>query len=182
MNGNPLAPEALNHEYLRISKSTQSVLSHCLGYRRPSLIDRDPRAQSALWLAGKTLAEATPRRALWDRCWLVPSSGTFSMYFRASAQHADFKRLYPSFSQRVWNVLEAAGEDDRLRRSLFSIAYRLDQRRWLLPALFSEMEVQVLCFRAMAAATLTFGGTGAAVHQSDQRAVPPARGGGIGPG
>jgi hypothetical protein len=61
--------------------------------------------------------------------------------------------LYPQFSQRMWDVLEAAGEDERLRRSLFSIARTGRTSADGYSALFSEMEVQVLCFRAMAAAT-----------------------------
>jgi hypothetical protein len=84
---------------------------------------------------------------------VTPGSGDFFNVLSRLSETADFKRIYAHFSQRVWNVLEAVAEDYRLRRSLFSMARVGRVSADGYSALFSEFEVQVLCFRAMAAAT-----------------------------
>lgn len=68
------------------------------------------------------------------------------------SETADYKRLFSHFSQRVWSVVEAATEDDGLRRRLFRLARVGRFSADGYSALFSEMEVQVLFYRAMAAA------------------------------
>ncbi|WWL45383.1 NEL-type E3 ubiquitin ligase domain-containing protein [Pseudomonas parakoreensis] len=68
---------------------------------------------------------------------------------------AEFTHVYPHLRQRVWDVVDAAAGDQRLRRSLFNAARsaRVSVSVDGYSALFSEMEVLVLCFRASAAAS-----------------------------
>lgn len=153
VHGNPLSPAALKQIASYQQKEGISLGVIASDYRRqlaPTVTNKD---QSALWLAGKSLAESLPRRTLWDSLLASPGSRDFFNVLSLLRDTADFKRLYSNFSSRVWNVLEAAAEDARLRRSLFRMARvgRVSVDGY--SALFSEMEVQVLCFRAMAAAT-----------------------------
>ncbi|MHC8287090.1 NEL-type E3 ubiquitin ligase domain-containing protein [Pseudomonas sp. XS1P51] len=153
LHGNPLSPETFKQIIAYQQKNGVSFGVIASDYRRQVSPTVAQETQSALWLAGATLAESVPRSALWDSLLACPGSRDFFNVLSRLHNTADFKRLYPQFSQRVWNVLEAASEDDRLRRSLFSAARTGRISADGYSALFSEMEVQVLCFRAMAAAT-----------------------------
>jgi hypothetical protein len=55
-------------------------------------------------------------------------------------------------TQRVWNVLEAAAEDDVLRRALFQAARTGRVSAENAAGLFSDMVVRVLCYRAVVSA------------------------------
>lgn len=151
LHGNPLSPETFKQ--LLAYQQKNGVSFGVMEYRRQAAPTLTQAAQSASWLAGKTLAETVSGRALWESLLACPGSRDFFNVLARLQSTADFSRLYSQFSQRVWNVLEAAGEDDRLRRSLFSIARTGGISADGYLALFSEMEVRVLCFRAMAAAT-----------------------------
>ncbi|MHC8334038.1 NEL-type E3 ubiquitin ligase domain-containing protein [Pseudomonas sp. LB3P25] len=153
LHGNPVSPETVKQIIAYQQKNGVSFGVIASDYRRQVAPTATQEAKSALWLAGKSLAESVPKRALWDSLLACPGSRDFFNVISRLRDTADFKRLYPQFSQRVWDVLEAAGEDDRLRRSLFSVARTGRVSVDGYSALFSEMEVQVLCFRAMAAAT-----------------------------
>ncbi|MHC8354233.1 NEL-type E3 ubiquitin ligase domain-containing protein [Pseudomonas sp. LB3P81] len=110
----------------------------------------DPRGSS--WMTGLSKAQITQRQALWLSLSAYPNSGDFFYLLGQLLNTADFARLPGDLSRRVGEVLEAAGEDDTLRRSLFRIS-RLGRVSADDPArLFSNLEVRVLCFRAMAAA------------------------------
>lgn len=151
--GNPLSPDALKQIVMYQRKRSVNLGVTASDYRR-QLVATGPQAdQSALWLAGKSVAESLPRRTLWDSLQVTPGSGDFFNVLSRLSETADFKRIYAHFSQRVWNVLEAVAEDDRLRRSLFRMARVGRVSADGYSALFSEFEVQVLCFQAMTAAT-----------------------------
>ena len=151
--GNPLSPDTLKQVATYQQNKGVHLGVTASDYRRPPEPTVTEADQSALWLAGISLTESLPRRTLWESMLASPGSGDFFNVLSRLRETADFKRIYSHFSQRVWNVLEAAAEDDRLRRSLFRMARvgRVSVDGY--SALFSEMEMQVLCFQAMAAAT-----------------------------
>jgi hypothetical protein len=153
LHGNPLSSETLEKIASYQQKSGVSFGVIASDYRRQSVLAVTSKGESAPWLAGKTPAESLPRRAVWDSLLASPGSSDFFNVLSHLTQAADFNRIYPHFSQRVWNVLEAGAEDDRLRRSLFRLARTGRVSADGYSALFSEMEVQVLCFQARVAAT-----------------------------
>ncbi|MGL6243136.1 NEL-type E3 ubiquitin ligase domain-containing protein [Pseudomonas sp.] len=152
LHGNPLSPDTLKKVVSHQQKTGVSLGVIASDYRRLS-IPASNEAQSSLWLAGLSLAETQPKRAVWESLRSAPDSMGFFNVLAHLPSTADYKRLYSHYSQRVWNVLHAAAEDDRLRRSLFRLARLGRFSADGYSALFSEMEVQVLCYRAMVAAT-----------------------------
>nr|WP_180205435.1 NEL-type E3 ubiquitin ligase domain-containing protein [Pseudomonas sp. SbOxS1]NYU05533.1 hypothetical protein [Pseudomonas sp. SbOxS1] len=152
IHGNPLSPDTLKKVVAHQQKTGVSLGIIASEYRRLSVpIATD--ALSSLWLSELSLAEATPKLALWESLRASADSRDFFNVLERLTGTADYARLYSHFSHRVWVVLEAAAEDDRLRRSLFRLARAARFSVDGYSALFSEMEVQVLCYRAMAAAT-----------------------------
>lgn len=106
----------------------------------------------ARWTSGLPAAEVSQKKQLWVALAACANSGDFFYLLGQLQNTADFNRLPGWMAQRVWKVLEAAGEDDSWRRSLFRMA-QLGRVSAEAPArLFSNLEVRVLCFRAMAAA------------------------------
>ncbi|MHC8343906.1 NEL-type E3 ubiquitin ligase domain-containing protein [Pseudomonas sp. RT6P73] len=151
LHGNPLSADTLKKVAAHQQKTGVSLGVFASEYRRSGAYT-PTEAQSSVWLAGLGSAETRRKRGVWDSLRAYPDSrGMFNVVARLS-ETADYKRLFNHFSQRVWNVLEAAAEDDRLRRSLFRSAQLGRFSADGYSALFSEMEVQVLFFRAMAAA------------------------------
>jgi hypothetical protein len=82
----------------------------------------------------------------------APGSRDFFEVLMQLRETADYSRTRDQLGQGVWNVLEAACEDDSLRRALF----RMARTGWIsapnVAGLFSDLEVRVLCYRAVAAA------------------------------
>ncbi|MFW9086158.1 dermonecrotic toxin domain-containing protein [Pseudomonas sp. P2758] len=81
-----------------------------------------------------------------------PDSRAFFEVLMQLRGTADYTRTRTQLAERVWNVLEAACDDDSLRRALFRMARIGRVSAVNAPALFSDLEVRVLCARAMAAA------------------------------
>ncbi|MFJ7281798.1 NEL-type E3 ubiquitin ligase domain-containing protein [Pseudomonas sp. NPDC099000] len=151
LHGNPLSADTLKKVVVHQQKTGVSLGIIASEYRRPGAFS-PTEAQSSEWLAGLGSTETQRKRELWDSLRACPESRGFFNVLARLSETADYKRLLNHFSQRVWNVLEAATEDDRLRRSLFRLAQVGRFSADGYSALFSEMEVQVLFYRAMAAA------------------------------
>jgi len=150
LHGNPLSPDTLKKVVAHQQRTGVSLGIIASEYRRPSVpITSD--ALSSLWLTGLSLDDATAKRALWESLRTSADSRDFFNVLARLTATADYSRLYLHFIQRVWTVLEAAAEDDRLRRSLFRLARAARFSVDGYSALFNEMEVQVLYYRAMQA-------------------------------
>lgn len=151
LHGNPLSVDTLKKVATHQQKTDVSFGVIASEYRRSGVYS-PTEAQSSVWLAGLGSTETQRKRGLWDSLRAYPESGGFFNVLARLSETADYKHLYNHFSQRVWNVLEVAAEDDRMRRSLFRLAQVGRFSADGYSALFSEMEVQVLFYRAMAAA------------------------------
>ncbi|UQS16069.1 NEL-type E3 ubiquitin ligase domain-containing protein [Pseudomonas sp. HS6] len=107
---------------------------------------------AASWVVGVNAGQTLHRQALWSALWSYPTSRDFFELLAQLRATADFNRLHTVLTRRVWDVLEAAGDDDSLRRSLFRRA-RLGRISNDDPVhLFNDLEVRVLCQRALVAA------------------------------
>jgi hypothetical protein len=152
VDGNPLSPSSLQAiaSYHRSNGINLGVIT--ADYRPVSTTPPVLDPQGANWMAGTLPAQVAQRQVLWKALSVYPNAGDFFYLLGQLLNTADFIRLPTTMSQRVWEVLEAAGEDDVLRRSLFRIS-RIGRTSADDPArIFSNLEVRVLCFRAMAAA------------------------------
>lgn len=149
--GNPLSPDSLRQiaTYQQANSVSFGVMARV--YRHQPLLGVSYEGQSARWLTGRPAVEAIPRSVTWEAVRAAPGSRDFFNVLSQLIHTADYTRLYPYFSQRVWNVVEAAAEDTRLRSELFRTA-RVATSVDGYSAVFSEMEVQVLCYRATVAA------------------------------
>jgi hypothetical protein len=153
LHGNPLSPDTFKGVSSYQQRTGVSLGIIASAYRRLNARSVTDATQVTPWLTGLDVAKAQTLRGLWASLQAYPESTDFFNVIARLSDIADYKRLYSSFSQRVWNVLEAAGEDDRLRRALFRLARlgRISADGY--SASFSEMEVLVLCYQANTAAT-----------------------------
>lgn len=152
VNGNPLSSSSLRAiaAYHQANGVNLGVIT--ADYQPASAARPLPDTQVANWLPGPITAQVIQRQALWKALAVYPNAGDFFYLLGQLQNTADFIWLPTEMSRRVWEVLEAAGEDDALRRSLFRIS-RIGRISADDPArIFSTMEVRVLCFKAMAVA------------------------------
>jgi hypothetical protein len=154
LHGNPLSAETLQQIATYQQANGVSFGVTIPTYQRLSQLSMAFDGQSARWLVGSPAAEAAPRRTTWEAVRAASGSRDFFNVLAHLVHTADYTQIYPYFSQRVWNVVEAAAEDARLRTELFRTARAGAISVDGYSAVFSEMEVQVLCFRARLAAGL----------------------------
>jgi hypothetical protein len=107
LHGNPLSPDTLKKVIAYQQKTGVSLGVIASEYRRLS-VPTPPEAQSSLWLAGVSLTEAEPKRAVWDSLRAYPDSRAFFSVFAHLGDTADYRRLYSHFSSRVWSIMAAA--------------------------------------------------------------------------
>lgn len=153
MHGNPLSSETLK----KIATTQQTLGARFgvtpMGARKASLETAAQENQSVQWLAGESASVASSRRKVWDALRAQPNSTDFFHVLLQLVHTAEFTRVYPHLRQRVWNVVDAAAGNQRLRRSLFNAARSARVSVDGYSALFSEMEVLVLCAQAREATT-----------------------------
>jgi hypothetical protein len=151
IHGNPLTADTLKKIVAHQQKTGVNLGVIASEYRRPGAYTT-PQAQSSHWLVGLGEIEAQRRQTVWESLQSYPDSNSFFDVLGRLSATADYTHLYHHLSERVWNVLEAASLDDRLRRALFRQSrlarFSIDG----YSSLFSEMEVQVLCYRARVSA------------------------------
>lgn len=107
--------------------------------------------QRARWLAG-TQGEMAKKQALWDALQGQEDSRNFFHLLSELKHSKDFIQNRADLTRRVWQVLEAASGDEKLRKELFVRAeagYTCGDGRILA---FSDLEVKVLEFNALASA------------------------------
>lgn len=152
LDGNPLLPASLRRiaEYQFAYKVTLGIMT--AGYAEVKATLTSLATQRSVWLRGLPIAQAEARQVLWDSLAENPSSRDFFQVLRQLHASADFPMAFSDLSERVWNIVEAASENEALRRSLFRLAQlgRISGDAYLL--LFSALEIRVLSYRAMLAA------------------------------
>ncbi|WJK07440.1 NEL-type E3 ubiquitin ligase domain-containing protein [Pseudomonas fluorescens] len=105
---------------------------------------------SADWVIGLPAVKVSRVREVWSALSADPQSRSFFEVLLLLRGTADYSRSLGQLTQRVWAVLEAACEDDRLRRTLFRMARSGRASVANAAEVFSDLEVRVLCSRAVA--------------------------------
>jgi hypothetical protein len=152
INGNPLSASSVQRiaAYQQSSGISLGILT--ADYRQVAALHPDLERRGTLWMSGLTEADKAPKEALWNSLSVYPRSRDFFHLLAQLHDTADFNLLEMDLSRRVWDVLEAAAEDDALRRALFQMARIGRVGAEEVSALFSDIEVRVLCYQAVVAA------------------------------
>ncbi|WP_224450867.1 MULTISPECIES: NEL-type E3 ubiquitin ligase domain-containing protein [unclassified Pseudomonas] len=152
VDGNPFSTSSLREiaEYQRSSGISLGILA--AEYHQVAAVQPDSARRGSIWMRGLTGDALASRQALWDSLSAYPWSRDFFHLLAQMHDTAEFNLLQIDLSRRVWNVLEAAGEDDMLRRTLFRMARIGRVGAENVSGQFSDIEVRVLCFRAVHAA------------------------------
>lgn len=109
-------------------------------------------SMSSTWLTGADAVDQVLKRTLWSAVYAYPDSRPFFLLLTQLRYSADFRLVYRSLSQRVWDVVAAAAEDSALRRTLFRMANVGQISADGSSLVFSDLHVRVLCYRAMSVA------------------------------
>ncbi|MGF6208906.1 NEL-type E3 ubiquitin ligase domain-containing protein [Pseudomonas frederiksbergensis] len=150
--GNPLSPETFQR-VVNYQLTTEISLGLAATGQAQALVEVvADMTMSSTWLTGVSAEDAVQKRLLWSALLAYPEGRPFFSLLARLRYTADFRMVYRSLSQRVWDVVSAAAEDDVLRRALFRMADtgRISVDGYTL--LFSDLHVRVLCYRALAAA------------------------------
>lgn len=100
------------------------------------------------WLFQTPALERTRRRAIWDMFWVQPHAADFFEVIARLQGSADFNLSRTAVTQRVWELLEAASEDQTLRSRLIAMAAFPETCVDGATVIFSNMELEVLISRA----------------------------------
>lgn len=150
IDGNPLSVSSLQAiaDYQRAQGISLGVItSDYLAAARPAA-----DVQGAGWVSGLPSVPVARAQEVLLSLSADPDSRAFFDMLMQLRGTADYSRTRIQLGQRVWDVLEAACEDDRLRRVLFRMAREGRVSTANASLLFSDVEVRVLCFRAAAVA------------------------------
>lgn len=150
IDGNPLSVASLQAlaDYQRVQGISLGVITpDYLATVRPAV-----DMQGAGWVSGLPRTQIARAQEVLLSLSADPDSRAFFEMLMQLRGTADYFRARTQLGQRVWNVLEAACENDRLRRVLFRMAREGRVSTANATALFSDLEVRVLCFRALVAA------------------------------
>ena len=150
IDGNPLSATSLQAiaDYQRAQGiSLGIIIPDYLATARPAA-----DAQGAGWVSGLSSVQVERATEVLMSLSADPDSRAFFEMLMQLRGTADYSRVRAQLGQRVWDVLEAACEDDRLRRVLFRMAREGRASAANASLLFSDLEVRVLCFRAAAVA------------------------------
>jgi hypothetical protein len=152
VDGNPLSTSSLAAlaAYQQSNRISLGVLA--AEYLQVAAVQPDVTRQGSIWLSGQVGAELARKESLWSSLSLNPRSRDFFHLLARLHDTADYNLMQIDLTQRVWDVLEAAGEDDALRRALFQAARLGRVSAQDAAGLFSDMVVRVLCYRAVVSA------------------------------
>ena len=152
VDGNPLSASSLKAlaAYQQSNRISLGVLA--ADYLQVAAVQPDVARHGSIWLSGQVGAELARKEALWSSLSLYPRSRDFFHMLARLHDTADYDLMQIDLTQRVWNVLEAAGEDDALRRTLFQVARVGRVSAENAAGVFSDMVVRVLCYRAVLSA------------------------------
>lgn len=152
VDGNPLSPATLRAiaTYQRDRGISLGVITADYIQRVPEALRTD--ALGAHWVSGVAGDLVVQMQRTWAALITNPRSRDFFLVLEQMRYTADYTRQHTQLAQRVWNVLQAASESDELRNALFRMAWVGRVSAADASALFSDIEVRVLCYRAMEAA------------------------------
>ncbi|VVO58648.1 hypothetical protein PS838_00668 [Pseudomonas fluorescens] len=152
VDGNPLSASSLKAlaAYQLTNRISLGILA--ADYLQVAAVQPDGARRGSIWMSGLAGAELARKEALWTSLSSYPRSRDFFHLLARLHDTADYDLQQIELTQRVWNVLEAAGEDDALRRALFHSARVGRVSAEDGSGLFSDMEVRVLCYRAVVSA------------------------------
>ncbi|VVN72414.1 NEL-type E3 ubiquitin ligase domain-containing protein [Pseudomonas fluorescens] len=155
VDGNPLSASSLEAlaAYQRSNRISLGVLAaDYLQDLQVAAVQPDIARHGSIWLSGQVGAELARKQALWSSLALYPRSRDFFHLLAQLHDTADFRLMQIDLTQRVWDMLEAAAEDDVLRRTLFQAARIGRVSAENAVQLFNDMVVMVLCYRAVVSA------------------------------
>ncbi|MFJ4193125.1 dermonecrotic toxin domain-containing protein [Pseudomonas sp. NPDC089534] len=152
VDGNPLSAKTLE-DIARYQQTTGVNLGVTTAeYVHPPVGALPDSAPGAHWLNGLEQEDVPRMQAAWTSLSAYPYSRDFFLVLDQMRSSADDSRQHAQLAARVWNLLQAAAEDDGLRSELFRMA-RIGRVSANGPeGLFSDLEIRVLCYRAMRAA------------------------------
>ncbi|WP_419736658.1 NEL-type E3 ubiquitin ligase domain-containing protein [Pseudomonas sp. COR18] len=104
------------------------------------------------WLADVEGERRAQLQSLWQGLWHEPGSQELFDLLGRLGGSADYLKTRSDLTRRVWEVLEAAGEDGGLRRELFDLAANPLTCVDSAAQSFSHLEVRVLLAKARALA------------------------------
>ncbi|WP_017906385.1 NEL-type E3 ubiquitin ligase domain-containing protein, partial [Pseudomonas asplenii] len=104
------------------------------------------------WLADIEGERRNQLQSLWQGLWHEPGSQELFDLLGRLGGSADYLKTRSDLTRRVWQVLEAAGENGELRRELFDLAANPLTCVDSAAQSFSQLEVRVLLARARALA------------------------------
>ncbi len=150
IDGNPLSAASLKD--IAAYQQSQGISLGVLITEYTHTVRLAGDREGAGWVNGLPAVEIGRAKQVLSSLSAAPDSRDFFEVLMQLRETADYFRTREQLGQRVWNVLEAACEDDSLRRALF----RMARSGWVsapnVAGLFSDLEVRVLCYRAAAAA------------------------------
>ncbi|AZV27430.1 hypothetical protein CT157_15930 [Pseudomonas syringae] len=150
IDGNPLSTESL--QAIAAYQQSQGISLGVTITEYTSTARLAGDREGAGWVNGLPTVEIGRAKQVLSSLSADPDSRDFFEVLMQLRETSDYARTREQLGQRVWNVLEAACEDDSLRRAL----YRMARTGWSnapnVAGLFSDLEVRVLCYRAAAAA------------------------------
>lgn len=152
VDGNPLSAASLKSlaAYQQSNRISLGILA--ADYLQVAAVQPDVARQGSIWMSGLDGTELARKEALWTLLSLYPRSRDFFHLLARLHDTVDYDLQKIELTQRVWNVLDAAGEDDALRRALFRAARVGRVSAEDARGLFSALEVRVMCYRAVISA------------------------------
>jgi len=152
VSGNPLDHETLRRvaDFQQLSQISLGLIAS--GHLREAAEVILDVSMISTWLTGVAVEDEMQKRALWGSLFAYPNSRPFFTLLMRLRYTADFRVIYSSLRQRVWEVVQAASADDALRRALFLMADTQKISADGDSLLFSDLYVRMLCYRAINAA------------------------------
>lgn len=154
LHGNPLDASSLGQ--LEVYRQRTGVTLGVLETVREPHVDVPPTTAraSALWLTGADAVRTVRINGYWQVLSADPDSAEFFRLLNDLRSTADFRRDYAGLRERVWGMLTAAHDYERVRQKLFDFAGHPDTCADGVILMFSQMEVLVLVERAKEAGTV----------------------------
>ncbi|MBV4458132.1 hypothetical protein KVG96_09250 [Pseudomonas sp. COR58] len=152
VDGNPLSAKTLE-DIVRYQQATGLNLGVItVDYAHPPVDLLPDSVPGAHWASGLAQEDIAPMQAAWASLSAYPRSRDFFLVLDQMRSSADDVRQHSNLAARVWNLLRAAAEDDGLRSELFRMARIGRVSADETGDVFNDLEIRVLCYRAMRAA------------------------------
>ncbi len=154
IRGNPLSTDSVTR-LLAYQRQNEIGSGLVFAGQSPSATALIDESMSSIWLTGVTAELVISRRELWRSLFRQPDSHRFFSLLVRMRFTVDYRLAFPSLRERVWGIIESAGQNSTLRRSLFRMAQADARSIDDCTLLFSDMALTALCFKALLAARTT---------------------------